>query len=335
MDLLANFASSFVSQLQSPTLAFLIGGMVLAATGSKLAIPDAVYRFIIFVLLMSIGLHGGMEIREADPTELALPALFAALIGVIAVLLGAQTLGRLPGVSKDDAYATAGLFGAVSASTLAVAMVVLEEKEIPFEAWAPALYPFMDIPALILAIVLASLAKAKQSGEKAKRVAIGEIIKDSLRSSALSALLLGLAIGFIAEPREVHEGFYDLLFRGFLSVLMLVMGMEAWARLSELRRVAHWYAAYAVIAPITHGLIGFGLGYIAHVLVGFSPGGVIILAIIAASNSDISGPPTLRAGIPGANPSSFIGASTSVGTPIAIAVCVPLFVALAEVVFGL
>lgn len=42
MDLLANFASSVLSQLQSPTLAFLIGGMVLAATGSKLAIPDAV-----------------------------------------------------------------------------------------------------------------------------------------------------------------------------------------------------------------------------------------------------------------------------------------------------
>lgn len=335
MDLLASFASSFISQLQSPTLAFLIGGMVLAASGSKLSIPDAVYRFIIFVLLMSIGLHGGMEIRDADLTALALPALFAALIGVIAVLLGVFTLGKLPGVRREDAYATAGLFGAVSASTLAVAMVVLEEKQIPFEAWAPALYPFMDIPALILAIVLASLHKAKQSGEKAVRIKVGDIIKDSLRSSALSALLLGLAIGFIAEPQKVYDGFYDLLFRGFLSVLMLVMGMEAWSRLSELRKVAHWYAAYALVAPIAHGLIGFGLGYIAHLAVGFSPGGVIILAVIAASNSDISGPPTLRAGIPGANPSSFIGASTSVGTPVAIAICVPLFVALAEVVFGL
>ena len=39
------------------------------------------------------------------------------------------------------------------------------------------------------------------------------------------------------------------------------------------------------------------------------------IAVIAASNSDISGPPTLRAGIPGANPSAYIGASTSVGTP--------------------
>ena len=54
---------------------------------------------------------------------------------------------------------------------------------------------------------------------------------------------------------------------------------------------------------------------------------------MAASSSDISGPPTLRAGIPSANPSSYIGASTSLGTPVAIAVCIPLFIALAETVF--
>jgi hypothetical protein len=333
LDHLANFLASFLSQLQSPTLAFLIGGMVLAATGSKLTIADSVYRFIIFVLLMSIGLGGGMEIRDANLAELALPALFAAIIGCVCVLLGAQTLGRLPGVERDDAYATAGLFGAVSASTLAVVLVVLEERDIPFEAWAPALYPFMDIPALVLAIVLAGLHRSKNKASE--RPTVRAIIVDSLRGSALSALLLGLAIGLIADPVRVYDGFYDLLFRGFLSVLMLVLGMEAWSRLSELRKVAQWYVVYAVVAPITHGLLGFGLGYIAHVLTGFSPGGVIILAVIAASNSDISGPPTLRAGIPGANPSSYIGASTSVGTPIAIAVCVPLFVALGELVFGL
>lgn len=334
MESLAYFGASFLAQLQSPMLAFLFGGFVLAACGSKLAIPDAIYRFIIFMLLMSVGLHGGIEIRDSDLSQLALPAFFAALIGCLIVLIGNFTLGRLPKVKRDDALATAGLFGAVSASTLAAAMVALDEREIAFEAWAPALYPFMDIPALILAIVLASLHKNKNAGKGAASVSVRSIIVDSLRSSALSALLLGLAIGFLVQPQGLYEGFYDLLFRGFLSILMLIMGMEAWSRLSELRQVAQWFAAYALISPIIHGLIGFGLGYVAHVLVGFSPGGVVLLAVIAASNSDISGPPTLRAGIPGANPSAFIGASTSVGTPIALVVCIPLFIALAEIVFG-
>ncbi|MDZ7807416.1 MAG: sodium-dependent bicarbonate transport family permease [Gracilimonas sp.] len=58
------------------------------------------------------------------------------------------------------------MFGAVSASTLAVAMVMLEEESIAFEAWAPALYPFMDIPALILAIVMANIHLKKQENGK-------------------------------------------------------------------------------------------------------------------------------------------------------------------------
>jgi hypothetical protein len=75
------------------------------------------------------------------------------------------------------------------------------------------------------------------------------------------------------------------------------------------------------------------LGYVAHIVTGFSPGGVVLLAVIAASSSDISGPPTLRAAIPSANPSSYIGSSTSVGTPVAIAIGIPLFIAMAEAIF--
>lgn len=335
MDLIIDFAQTFFGQFQKPTLAFLIGGMVIAALGSRLEIPDAIYRFIVFMLLMKIGLKAGVEIREADLAELLLPALIAAFVGCASVLIGRYTLARLPTVRTDDAIATAGLFGAVSASTLAAAMIVLEEEGVAYEAWVAALYPFMDIPALLLAIVLAGVHKQRQSGDQNGSVQILPIIVDSLRGSAISALLLGLALGLFTLPDRVLDSFYEPLFRGLLSVLMLIMGMEAYARLAELRRVAHWYAVYAVVAPLTHGLMAFGLGVVAHHLTGFSPGGVVLLAVMAASSSDISGPPTLRAGIPTANPSAFIGASTSVGTPVAIAIGIPLFLALAGVVFEL
>jgi hypothetical protein len=137
------------------------------------------------------------------------------------------------------------------------------------------------------------------------------------------------------RPESVFESFYDPLFKGLLSVLMLIMGMEAYARLNELRKVAHWYAVYAVVAPLTHGLVAFGLGAIAHFTMGFSPGGVILLAVMAGSSSDISGPPTLRAAIPSANPSTYFGSSTGVGTPVAIAIGIPLYLALAGIVFGI
>ena len=374
MDFLSNFLTLFFAELRSPTLGFLIGGMVVAAVNSRLAIPDAIYKFIVFMLLIKVGLSGGIAIRNANLLEMLLPAAFAVLIGILIVFIGRYTLAKLPNVKTVDAIATAGLFGAVSGSTLAAALTSLETESIPYEPWAAALYPFMDIPALVSAIVLASIYTSKQRANAneypskqpvvaggyskrgsadeyfstqditaggypkrdtaAKRVKIWPIVKESLQGSALSALLLGLALGVLTQPESVYESFFDPLFRGLLSILMLVMGMEATARIGELRKVGQWYALYAAVAPLLHGLIAFGFGMIAHFITGFSPGGVVILAVIAASSSDISGPPTLRAGIPSANPSAYIGSSTAVGTPIALAVGIPLFIGLAQALMG-
>ncbi|BAZ06973.1 sodium-dependent bicarbonate transport family permease [Calothrix sp. NIES-3974] len=376
MDFLSGFLMRMLAQLQSPTLGFLIGGMIIASLGSQLQIPDAIYKFIVFMLLMKVGLSGGIAIRNANLAEMLLPAAFAMIMGILIVFIGRYTLAKMPNVKVVDAVATAGLFGAVSGSTLAAALTLLEEQGIKYEAWAGALYPFMDIPALVTAIVVASIYVSKrritadeyhskeeylskqavavggypsepeypttrqeylsgQYGSKSsKRVKIWPIVKESIQGSALSALLLGLALGILTKPDSVFESFYEPLFRGLLSILMLVMGMEAWSRVAELRKVAHWYAVYAVIAPLLHGLIAFGFGMIAHYATGFSLGGVVILAVIACSSSDISGPPTLRAGIPSANPSAYIGASTAVGTPVAIALGIPLYIGLAQALMG-
>ncbi|MEO1592485.1 MAG: sodium-dependent bicarbonate transport family permease [Cyanobacteria bacterium J06632_22] len=371
MDFLSDFLSLFVDKLQSPTLGFLIGGMVVAAVNSRLTIPDAVYKFIVFMLLIKVGLSGGIAIRNSNLSEMLLPALFATVAGVLIVFIGRYTLAKMPGVRTVDAIATAGLFGAVSGSTLAAGLTILESENIFYEPWAAALYPFMDIPALVTAIVLASIHVSKQrekyfskeasfrkqavpsgggysepsrstasdsakasSGKVNQRVEIWPIVKDSLQGSALSALLLGLALGILTRPESVYESFFNPPFRGLLSILMLVMGMEATARLGELRKVGQWYALYALMAPLLHGLIAFGLGMVAHAITNFSLGGVVLLAVIAASSSDISGPPTLRAGIPSANPSAYIGSSTALGTPIALAIGIPLFVGLAQALGG-
>ena len=335
MEELAEFGTRLITQFQKPTLGFLIGGMIIAALGSRLSIAESIYKFIVFMLLMRIGLAGGMEIRDANLADMLLPAAIAVVVGIAIVLIGRYTLALLPGVRKEDGIATAGLFGAVSGSTLAAGMAILEAESVFYEGWVPALYPFMDIPALVAAIVLAKIYLNKQKGDSSGKVDIWGIIKESLQGSALSALLLGLALGLLTQPEKVFDSFYDPLFKGLLSVLMLIMGMEAYARLNELRKVAHWYAVYAVVAPLFHGLIAFGLGAIAHFTVGFSPGGVILLAIMAGSSSDISGPPTLRAAIPSANPSTYVGSSTGVGTPVAIAIGIPLYLALAGIVFDI
>jgi uncharacterized protein len=369
VDFLSFFLMDFVKQLQSPTLGFLIGGMVIAALGSELVIPEAICTIIVFMLLTKIGLTGGIAIRNSNLADMVLPAVSAVVVGIVVVFIARYTLAKLPKVKTVDAIATGGLFGAVSGSTMAAALTLLEEERIPYEAWAGALYPFMDIPALVTAIVVANIYINKkkrkeavysieqpvaagdypdkkdypssrqeylsqQKGDGDNRVKIWPIIEESLRGPALSAMLLGLALGLLTRPESVYKSFYDPAFRGLLSILMLVMGMEAWSRIGELRKVAQWYVVYSVVAPFVHGLIAFGLGMIAHYTMNFSMGGVVVLAVIASSSSDISGPPTLRAGIPSANPSAYIGASTAVGTPVAIGLCIPFFIGLAQAIGG-
>ena len=351
MDILIDIAGTILTQLQKPTLAFLIGGMMLAALGSKIEIPDPVYKFIVILLLLKVGLGAGISVREADFIALAVPALSAAFVGVAIVLLGRQTLGRFAGVSHMDAMATAGLFGAVSASTLAAGMAMLDGEGIFYEGFIGALYPFMDIAALVTAIVLAKMSAERKraahvqasgtltmGGRKGEaRGMDGAMIKgilvDTFRSPAISALLLGIAIGVLGRPDAVYASFYEPLFRGLLSILMLVMGMEAWSRLSELRKVAHAYVLYGLTAPLAHGFLGFSAGLLAHHITGFSAGGVVLLSIMAASSSDISGPPTMRGALPKANPSAYVGASTGLGTPVAI-LSIPLFMALADAMIG-
>ncbi|WP_284260915.1 sodium-dependent bicarbonate transport family permease [Roseicyclus amphidinii] len=349
MDMALEIAATLVAQVQKPTLAFLIGGMVLAAMGSKLEVPEPVYKFIVLVLLLKVGLSAGISVREADLWALAVPALLAALLGVVIVLIGGRALAAFRGVSRMDAMATAGLFGAVSASTLAAGMVMLDAEGIAYEGFIGALYPFMDIAALVTAIVLARMSAARRlaaapAGGGVATVAMGTgtggdgamvkgILTDTLKSPAISALLLGLGIGLLGRPESVYDSFYEPLFRGLLSILMLIMGIEAWQRLGEMRKVAHAYVAYGIAAPLLHGALGFGAGLLAHELTGFSAGGVVLLAVMAASSSDISGPPTLRGALPEANPSAYVGTSTGLGTPVAI-LSIPLWIALADLVIG-
>ena len=360
MDIFIDIGATIVAQMQKPTLAFLIGGMMIAALGSKLEVPEPVYRFIVILLLLKVGIGAGISVRQTNFVELAVPALLAAGVGIAIVLLGRVTLARLKGVSQMDGMATAGLFGAVSASTLAAGMAMLDDAGVAYEGFIGALYPFMDVAALVTAIVLARLAAARRAstaigtataqgttmvmggspggggglGDMVAPGLVRTILTDTVRSPAISALLLGLALGLFARPETVYESFYEPLFRGLLSVLMLIMGMEAWSRLSELRGVAHAYLIYGLAAPIVHGLLGLCVGLVAHYLTGFSGGGIVLLAVMAASSSDISGPPTMRAALPDANPSAYVGTSTGLGTPVAI-LAIPVFMALADHFVGL
>ena len=75
MDMIADIATTVLTQLQKPTLAFLMGGVLLAALGSKFEVPAPVYKFIVILLLLKVGLGAGISVRKADLISLAVPAV--------------------------------------------------------------------------------------------------------------------------------------------------------------------------------------------------------------------------------------------------------------------
>jgi len=109
VDFFSLFVMDFIQQLRSPTLAFLIGGMIIAALGSELVIPESICTIIVFMLLTKIGLTGGIAIRNSNLTEMVLPMIFAVIVGIFVVFIARYTLANLPKVKVVDAIATGGV----------------------------------------------------------------------------------------------------------------------------------------------------------------------------------------------------------------------------------
>lgn len=312
MDFLSEFLSNFWTQWQSPTFGFLIGGIVIATLGSELQIPDASYKFIVFLLLIKVGLTDGMAICNANLAKMLLPALFAVVKGILIVLIARYTFAKLPGIRVVDAVATGGLLGAVSGSTMVAGITVLKWQGIEYEAWAGALYSFMDIPALVTAIIIASIYTNKQKRDKylknekylkndeytgQQRVAaVGAPINQPLPAVA--------AGGYPIDHRSTTDDYPGESGNGAGSYSSGPSGAPS-------NRVKIWPIVKESLqgSALLALLLGLVLGLLTQLesvyesvyATGFSLGGIVILAVTACSSSDVLGPPKLRTGIPSAH----------------------------------
>jgi hypothetical protein len=141
-------------------------------------------------------------------------------------------------------------------------------------------------------------------------------------------LLGGLAIGWIAGAEglaPVAPLFFDL-FKGVLALFLLEMGLLTSTHAAELRRRGLFLAAFGVAMPLTGALAGTLVG----LALGFSTGGVAMMATLAASASYIAVPAAMRISVPEANPGLSLAASLGVTFPFNVLVGIPLYLALAE-----
>jgi hypothetical protein len=114
------------------------------------------------------------------------------------------------------------------------------------------------------------------------------------------------------------------MFHGLLALFLLQLGVVAASRLAEIRLNAPFVIAFAVLMP----LIGATLGALLGDFIGFSVGGVILLAVLGGSASYIAVPAVMQSALPNANHSLSIAASLGVTFPFNVLVGIPLYIAL-------
>lgn len=311
------------ANLLSPLLLCFVLGAAATLLRSDLRFPEPVFSGLSIYLMLSIGLRGGVELGSGELAHVAGPALAALLLGC-AIPVWCYALLRRLRFGVADAAALAAHYGSVSAVTFVAVLAYLDGAGVRYEGFVPALLAIMEVPAIVVALVAAQWAGAGGGS-------IGQALREAVTGKSVLLLAGGLVIGWIIGPAgyaPVKPVFGDL-YRGLLCLFLLELGLLAAARLRDFRSVGLPLAAFAIVMPILHGL----LGVFAAKWAGMSQGGAVVLGTLAASASYIAAPAAIRLALPQANPSYYLTASLAITFPFNLVAGIPLYAAMARWVF--
>jgi hypothetical protein len=326
-----------------PAILFFLFGIFAGAVRSNLEIPQPIAKFLSLYLLMALGLKGGFALAESGWSADVVSSIGAAMVMAILVpVIGYTLLSRW--VSRFDAVAVSAAYGSVSAVTFVTAMQYLEDRGLPFGGHMTVAMVLMESPAIIFAVVVANVLRAKQKAAavigldvapvavEQAGVSVRKVLRESFTDGAHLLLLGSLLIGYVSGEagRVTMQPFTGDLFKGMLAFFLLDMGLMVARNFSHARRASPVLLAYAALGPQLHAGLALCLG----MLLGLSVGETALLMVLSASASYIVVPAVLRYAIPEANPALYFGLGLGVTFPINILVGIPLYVGLAQWVMG-
>jgi hypothetical protein len=303
-----------------PAILFFILGIFAIVVRSNLEIPPQISRFLSLYLLMALGLKGGFA-------EVAISLGCAILLAIVVPAIGYMLLTRR--LSRFDAAAVAATYGSVSAVTFITAVQYLDMRGFVYGGHMAAAMALMESPAIVMAVVLANLARRREGTALAnQRHGLGKILHESFTDGAQLLLLGAMVVGLVTgEPgHKAMQPFSGDLFRGMLAFFLLDMGLTAARNFGALKGRSPWLLGYALGGPLVHAALALGLAAAA----GLSPGNGALLMVLAASASYIAVPAVIRESIPEASPSLYFGMSLGLTFPFNILIGIPLYVSVAH-----
>ena len=302
--------------LTNPALLFFILGIVSVLLKSDLAIPDNTSKFIALYLLFSIGFKGGQELsHESFDQALFIKLLFGFALSLCIPFYTFFILKKKFNIY--DAAAIAAAYGSVSAVTFVTAVTYIELKGLHVSGHMVAIMALMEFPAIIISIVLMSIF------DKQKEKNLGMLVKHALTNGSVILILGSLIIGLLANPLQAEgiRPFTTDIFKGFLSIFLLNMGIVSGGKLKYLFNNGISPFLFAIFIPLLNGSI---VAYLSHFLM-TDISDQFIFSILAASASYIAVPAAMKIAAPKSNPGLFIPMALAITFPINITIGMPLF----------
>jgi uncharacterized protein len=159
--------------------------------------------------------------------------------------------------------------------------------------------------------------------DSAGSVRFGTLVHHSVTNGSVLMILGSLLIGFIADTKQAEgiRPFTTDIFKGFLAIFLLEMGMVTARRFAAFRKYGLFVTLFAILIPAVNGsAVAWLSQYITH-----QPGNRFIFAILAASASYIAVPAAMRLAAPKADPGLYIPMALGVTFPFNITVGMPLY----------
>lgn len=293
---------------------FFLLGVIAGALRVRLPFPDNLYDTLTLVLMLAIGLKGGMALAHHGQPAVFGQALLVVAFGCLLPLIAFALLRQIGEMDRINAAAIAAHYGSVSVATYAVAVAMLEGHGVEYEAWFPLFVVLLEMPAIVVGILLARGLRNRQGW--------GALAHETLLSPGIVTMTGGLIIGVLAadQVNRIAPLFMGL-FQGILALFLLKMGLVAAAQWRELRQHGAFLASFGVAMPLIGATGGLAVGW----LLGFSAGGVTLMAVLGASASYIAVPAAMKLALPQANAGVSISASLGVTFPFNVMVGIPLY----------
>jgi len=312
-----------LENLTNPALLFFALGILAVKLKSDLEIPSTTSKFISLYLLFSIGFKGGQELSHSEfSTEILLTILFAILAAILIPVYVFLISKRKLGV--ENAGAIAASYGSVSAVTFVTALNFLETLSIRSDGHMVAVMALMEAPAIIVGVLL-----IRSSSQKvAHNQSLKSLFVHSLTNSSVLLILGSLIIGYLANEKAAEgiKPFTNDLFKGFLVIFLLDMGINSARKLGDFFKHGWFVSLLAVIVPLINGCVA---AYLSQ-FVTSSEGNRFILAVLAASASYIAVPAAMKISVPNANPSIYVPMTLAITFPLNITLGMPIYLAIIQ-----